>query len=81
MKIQEFINIDFDNATIKAVSQLGAIFKINVTIRPGGTHVLGTRYGCISNIPFDCNNMCDKCVYIEEGRKYLLEKIKIYNIK
>lgn len=80
LKIQEFINIDFDNATIKAVSQLGAIFKINVTIRPGGTHVLGTEYGCISNITFDCNNMCDKCVYIEEGRKYLLEKIKIYNM-
>ena len=80
LKIQEIINIEFGNATIKAVSQLGAIFKINVTIRPNGVHVLGTEYGCISNITFDCNNMCDKCIHIEDGRKYLLEKLKIYNM-
>ena len=80
LKIQEIINIEFGNATIRATSHLGSIFKINVTIRPNGVHVLGTEYGCISNITFDCNNMCDKCIYIEDGRKYLLDKLKIYNM-
>ena len=80
LNIREIINIDFENATIKAISDLESMLKLNVTIRPNGVHVLGTEYGCISNITFDCNNMCNKCIYIEEGRKYLLDKIKIYNM-
>lgn len=80
LRIQELISIEFDNATIKATTNIDSIFTINVTIRPDGTHVLGTAQGLISNIRLDCNNLVNKAIYIADGRKYIFEKIKIYNL-
>lgn len=80
LRIQELINIEFDNATIKPTTNIDSIFTINVTIRPEGTHILGTAQGLISNIRLDCNNLVNKAIYIADGRKYIFDKIKIYNL-
>lgn len=69
--INGFINLDFNNSTIKANSELTCLMKIDSNF----TDMF------IRNIVLDCNNLCDVGLYIPFAKRSSFSEITIKNFK
>lgn len=80
LKIEGHFNFSMKRGVITTNTQLECLLKIYTNIRPDGTHKLLQDYGYLDGIFLDCNNLCEKAIYVVEGRKLNFSNINIYNL-
>jgi hypothetical protein len=80
LTISDELDIDFNGATIKAISTVADMIIINnsqyITNYTNGYN----HYNRLNNINFDCNNLATNVFHFVYGAKFDLSKIKIRNL-